>query len=143
MKKNILILAILLCANQVFAGEINPFKYLRMRVHANNAVPPDTTLTYLMALNIESYKNRPVDSFLLVLPANYLIKKVYGRGRPKYADVLIVTYPNGVAVHVVVRRFTHMNQRSNTLQWDINLFKLENIDHIEIHAGPVCVKGCF
>ena len=127
--------------NKAIAADFS--KCFPVKIEKHSRLPfTDTTLTYLLSLNLNDYRNSAVDSFLSILPANYQSKKVIGGGRPKYADALMVVYPNEIVVFIVVRTFTHMNPKSNTLQWNINLFKLENIDHIEIHNGSSCVKGC-
>lgn len=142
MKILISMIVIAITANKVSAAGIAGTLEYSPRLTQYNQVPTDTTLSLLMNINLVSYNNKQVDSFLTVLPANYIKLKIVGGGRPRYADALLVLYPNNVTVHIIVRNFSHMNPKSNVLQWDINLFKMENIDHIEIHAGPVCVKGC-
>lgn len=125
-----------------FGNKLPISKYWCMSYCMSNISYTDTTLSYLVSLNLESFKNGPVDSFLSILPSGYLRQKIVGGGRPRYAEALMVIYPNGIVVHVVVRHFTHMNPRSKTLQWDINLFRQEDIDHIEIHQSNSCIKGC-
>jgi hypothetical protein len=128
--------------NHSFANEIH-INHLssRMTILSKLSVS-DTTLDYLLSLNLVSYQNHPVDSFLSILPSNFVRRKIVGGGRPRYADALLISYPNNITVHIIVRQFNHMNPRSNTLQWDINIFKLENLDHVEVHNGPNCVAGC-
>lgn len=143
MKKILLVLVIVFIVEKASAIDIVLTKDFYIEINNYKQFPTDTTLDFLMTLNLVNYEDSPVDSFLSILPTNYLRRKIVGGGRPRYADALLVLYPNKVTVHIIVRQFVHMNPKSNTLQWDINLFKLEDIDHIEIHNGSNCVKGCL
>ncbi|MBL7702419.1 MAG: hypothetical protein JNM14_09220 [Ferruginibacter sp.] len=102
----------------------------------------DTTLTYLVSLNLEYYKNKPVDSFIAVIPTNYLNMRIASPGNPKYAEVLSILYANKVFAWIYVYNFQFMNPRSETMTWDMNLFRKENIHHIEIWKAVDCYKGC-
>lgn len=101
----------------------------------------DTTLSYLMTLDFSYYKNKTVDTFLSVLPANYVSRSIHGMRNLKYARVLSVKYTGNIRVLIFVDNFTHMNPRSETLQWDLNLFKQENIGCIEIWNGTLFVSS--
>jgi hypothetical protein len=101
----------------------------------------DTTLAYLMTLNLEHYKAKPVDSLLSVLPGNFTQRKIHGTGNLKIANVLSVRYSGNIRVLIFVTEFTHMNPRSETLQWNINLFRQEKIDCIEIWNGNTFVSS--
>lgn len=92
----------------------------------------DTTLTYLTTLSLTSFINKPVDSLLAILPINYTNRVIHGMGNLKYAKVLSVRYAGNIRVLIFVKNFVYMNPRSEIGQWDINLFKLENISCIEI-----------
>ena len=102
----------------------------------------DTTLNYLSSINLDLYKNKPIDSFLAIIPSNYIGMKVYGHHIAKYADVLAVKYSDKVTIYIHVRQFQFINPRSETMSWDINLFRKENIHHIEIWKAVDCYNGC-
>lgn len=102
----------------------------------------DTTLTYLSSLNLDTYKNKPVSSFLAVIPNNYIRIRIGAPGNPKIAQILSVRYANNVYAWIYVYKFQYMNPRSETMSWDINLFRKENIHHIEIWKAVDCYNGC-
>ena len=102
----------------------------------------DTTLTYLANLNLNNFKNKPVDSFIAVIPGNYIRMRIASPGNPKYAEVLSVLYADKVYAWIYVYDFQFMNPRSETSRWDISLFKKEKIHHIEIWKAVTCYNGC-
>ena len=94
----------------------------------------DTTLAYLLSLNLEYYKGKPVDSLLAVLPANYSYRRIGGWDNSFYAKRLAVRYPDSSLVIIIVKDFTHLTQRySRERNWDFNLFKKEKIFCIAIY----------
>jgi hypothetical protein len=95
----------------------------------------DTIVPYLTSLDLNYYKNKPVDSFLTVLPTMYNSIVVQSLGNLKYARIIKVKYPENVRVLIFVKNFQYMNPRSETSHWDINLFKKENLACIEIWHG--------
>jgi hypothetical protein len=102
------------------------------------SLPPDTTvLSQILALPLNTYIEKPVDSLLTLLPANFISRKIHGWGSLKYAQVLRIVYPNDIRVLIFVKEFTHMNRRSDSLDWNINLFKLEKTKCVEIWQGAV------
>ena len=103
---------------------------------------PDSTLNYLASLNLNPYKNNPVDSFLTKVPAGYIEMKVLASHNPKIVNVLSILYSNKVYVWVYVYKFQFMNPRSETFTWDMALFKKENVHHIEVWKNVDCYNGC-
>ena len=94
----------------------------------------ETTLAYLLSLNLEYYKGKPVDSLLAVLPANYSYRRIGGWDNSFYAKRLAVRYPDSSLVIIIVKDFTHLTQRySRERNWDFNLFKKEKIFCIAIY----------
>jgi hypothetical protein len=108
-------------------------------VHSQNG---DTTLTYLSSLNLEIYKNKPIDSFLVKIPANYSQLKVMSADNPKYARILGVKYTNGVFIYIYAHNFRFINPRSETFSWDLNLFRKEDVLRIEVWKQVDCYNGC-
>ncbi len=94
----------------------------------------DTTLAYLLSLDLEYYKGKPIDSLLAVLPANYSDRRIGGWDNAFYARLLYVRYPDSSMVVIIVKDFTHLTQRySREMNWDFNLFRKETIFCIEIY----------
>lgn len=102
----------------------------------------DTILPILSQMDVNSFVNKPIDSFLAKIPSGYLRLKIQSPGNPKYAEVLSVLYPGKVFIYIYVYEFTHMNPRSETFTWDMTLFRKEKISRIEIYNGVECIKGC-
>jgi hypothetical protein len=103
---------------------------------------PDSTLTFLASLNLSTYKDNPVDSFLTKVPGGYIEMKVLASHNPKIANVLSVLYPNKIYVWVYVYKFQFMNPRSETFTWNMILFRKENVHHIEVWKNVDCYNGC-
>ena len=94
----------------------------------------DTTLAYLLSLDLEYYKGKPIDSLLAVLPTNYTYRKIGGWDNAFYAQRLAIRYADSSLVIIVVKDFVHLTQRySRELNWDFNLFKKEKIFCIAIY----------
>ena len=94
----------------------------------------DTTLAYILSLDLEYYKGKPIDSLLAVLPTNYTYRKIGGWDDYFYAKQLFIRYPDSSLVVIVVKDFVHLTQRySREMNWDFNLFRKETIFCIEIY----------
>lgn len=94
----------------------------------------DTTLAYLLSLNLDYYKGKPIDSLLAVLPANYTDRRISGWDNFFYAKMLYIRYPDSSTVLIVVKDFVHLTQRySREMNWDFSLFRKETIFCIEIY----------
>jgi hypothetical protein len=115
---------------------------LATSLNASHSYSQDTTLTYLSGLNLLPHNNKPIDSFLLELPINYLSMKIMSKDNPKYARILAVTYSDKVTVYIYAHNFRHMNPRSETFTWNMTLFKKEDIHHIEVWKAVDCYNGC-
>jgi hypothetical protein len=101
----------------------------------------DTTLSYILSLDLSYYRNKPVDTILNALPTNYSERVIHGMGNLKIARVLSVRYPGNIRVLIFVKDFSHMNPRNENCQWDINLFKQENVECIEVWNGTAFVSS--
>ncbi len=136
-----LIIAFTFFGGFVFASNSNVDIPGCIKLNPAKSIYQDTTLAYLMTLNLEHYKTKPVDSLLLVLPGNFTQRKIHGTGNLKIANILSVRYSGNIRVLIFVTEFTHMNPRSEILQWDMNLFRHEKIDCIEIWNGNTFVSS--
>lgn len=114
-----------------------------------DTLPTTQLISYLGQMNVQSYYGKPVDSFLLAIPANLYNMKIYGgsnsQGALFRASEMVVNFLPvgdcpGVVIHV--RQFTHMNRYSPTATWDVNLFRQEKIDRMEVWRDQnTCING--
>ena len=111
-------------------------------VDSNRVVITDSIPAILAALNVDTFKTKPIDSFLTKIPTGYLSMRIFAHGNPKYAETLAVIYPNKVFIEIYVYDFQHMDPRSETFTWDMDLFRKEKIHHIVIYNGVTCINGC-
>lgn len=109
----------------------------------DEAFPTDTVPTYLGSLNLEAFKGKPVDTILAKIPAGYISMNIYGGDNPKRAAKLLVVYANHVVAEIHVRKFHFMNPWSDTMSWDMALFKKEKVYRIIIYSGSDCINGCL
>ena len=92
----------------------------------------DTTdLPAILSLPLSSYIGKPVDSFFKKLPAGYSQLKVMSKDGSRYARYLLVKY-DSIRVLIFVKEFHHLTPKNHNMNWDINLFKMENVACIEI-----------
>lgn len=115
-----------------------------------DTLPTQELIVHLQNMNIESYYGKPVDSFLLALPANLYNMRVYGgtnsQGAIFRASEMIVDFtpirgggPNAI-IHV--REFIHLNRYSPNATWDVSLFRKEKIYRIDIYKDQnTCING--
>ena len=114
-----------------------------------DTLPIPQLITFLQQMNIESYYGKPVDSFLLAIPANLYSLKVYGGSnsqgahfRASYLAVYFTSNIYGPAVNIYVREFTHMNRYHPTANWDVSLFRKEKIYKIDVYKDQnTCING--
>lgn len=107
-----------------------------------NSAFSDTLLTYLSSLDLSYYKGKPVDSFLMKLPVGYSQMKVMDWDASRYATFLWVKYDT-IRLLIFVNEFHHMSPKNHSRNWDINLFRMENVACIEIwnrrqRVSPEC-----
>lgn len=118
-----------------------------LTVKGNTVCFQDTLLTYLSSLNLASFEDKPVDTFIAKIPTNYTSMKIFGGSREDYAGVLIIEYPGNVFIKVRVFEFTHMNPANpNKLPpsqaWNLALFRKEKVGYIIVYNNIHCVNGC-
>lgn len=114
-----------------------------------DTLPTSQLVTFLQQMNIESYYGKPVDSFLLAVPANQYNLRVYGgydsQGSLFRASKMPVYFtPDGAGpcVIIYVREYTHMDRYSPTATWDVNLFRKEKIYKIDVYKDQnTCING--
>jgi hypothetical protein len=109
--------------------------------------PPDSLALIMYNINLNQFKNQPIDSFIAHIPPTFTSMKVYGGGRTDIADEIIISYPNGIDCYIYIKEFTHMNKYNPTkvkpdLIWDINLARKEKVWFIQIWNNTICKNGC-
>ncbi len=147
--KNILTVLLVICVSQTVPARNH------LSASANNikcsvdTLPTLELITYLQQMDINIFYGKPVDSFLLSIPANFYNLKVYGGSnsqgalfRANYLSVSFVHNIDGPGVNIYVREYTHMNRYSPTATWDVNLFRQEKIYKIEVYKDQnTCING--
>jgi hypothetical protein len=114
-----------------------------------DTLPTVDLISFLQQLSVQDYYGRPVDTLLLAIPANFYNMKVYGGSnsqganfRASYLSVDFTANPAGPGIKIYVRQFNHLTRYSPTATWNISLFRLENIDRVEIWANQnICING--
>jgi hypothetical protein len=136
--KKILIIAGIFCffSHSLYAKEIK----LSTSIFKVDTLPTIQLITFIQQMELDSYYGKPVDSFLLAIPANLYNLKVYGsshsQGALFRASEMVVDFTpdgHGPGAIIYVRGYTHMNRYSPSATWDVNLFRQENIYKIEIY----------
>ena len=107
----------------------------------------DTLLNYILALPLQSYIGKPVDSLFSVLPANYTDRSFMPMGIG-YSRGVFQSYgtsnTNTISVQIFIDTFQHMTfpNRTKTTTWNMNLAKQETISYIKVLKNNVCMYGC-
>lgn len=107
----------------------------------------DTTLKKILHIDLNHYKQCPVDSFLAILPANYIKLTMQPRHR-LYTNVLLVYYANDVRVWIEVKQFKYfhpgfdLNKPISQFNDSMRLFRKEAMAFAIIYKGEDCLKGC-
>lgn len=110
--------------------------------------PPDTTvLSQILALNLQYYIGKPVDSLFSVLPGSYTDRGFmpYGIGYSKgvFQSYGTLAY-NTVSVQIYIDNYQYMSfpNFSKTTTWNMDLAKQESISYIRVLKNNVCIYGC-
>ena len=123
----------------MFAAEKNPllFKY-----NSCDTVPyNDPILLYLSTVNLNTFLNNPIDSFLVTINRQIDSLHVSSCGSTKeglyLACYLQVEYGTSFVkdftIRFYVNNFTHMTRYSQTRTWNPSLMRQENIYRMEIY----------
>jgi hypothetical protein len=111
-----------------------------------DTIPSNQLTSFLQQMNIPSFYGKAVDSFIVAVDAIPYEMKIYGghesREAMLNASYLWYKFSGGQIIRIYVAEFTHMNRYSPTGTWDINLFKKEKIDKIEVWRNQnLCING--
>ncbi len=146
MKKLSIILSLLISITFTVKAEINnTAKIHRQQVNVIDSLPCDSLTNYLRQIAIANFYGTPVDSFLAAIPnipVNMFVSSCkMGRVSMYNACYLQVSYCSDLVIRIYVQNFTHMNPYSATLNWNINLFRQENIHKISVFKDNKCING--
>lgn len=143
MKKQIIILTTFLFI------WVNLFANSGKKNRTGNTVPPDTSLlTQILALPLQNYIGKPVDSLFLVLPGGY-----NGRGfmnsKIGYIKGVYQIYGssefNNLSIEIYVDNYQFLSvpdRTKNSSTWDMTLAKKETVAYIKVFKNYQCVYGC-
>lgn len=111
--------------------------------------PTDTTLlTQILALPLQNYIGKPVDSLFAVLPSGFTdrqfmpIKIGYVRG---ITQMYFTSQFNNCYVQIFIDTFQHLPipNRTSVDTWNMELGKKETIAFIKVYKNDyTCVYGC-
>ncbi len=138
MKKIIVLIAFISICTMAFAdGGYNHNNRLQKRTII------DSITNLILQLDFDSFRGKPIDSFLVKLPQNYSAINMYGAG-VKGPFRLIIEYPNNNYIFVYVKRpiCCVSNPKARPSQWSLSEFKMEKADDITLYDGVACLKGC-
>lgn len=143
--KKLFFISLLIFSIGSLKANINPLEEMKINLKINTVDTAGYPQSTLMAIDIASYANRPVNDFLAALDVaapGYALSPVYGGHSMRLASRLNAYYLNGLAFVIVVTDFTHMQQFNSDSQWDVNLFRQEAISSIEFYKNDLCLSGC-
>ena len=142
MKKYFLLI-FLIATKNVLANSILPYK--KYQISINNII--DTAaypIANISSINLPFYYNKPINTFLADLAdayPGYVLGRIYGN-EIRRGTMINVYYGNSIAFVIVVKNFQYINSFSPTGNFDINLFRQENINKIELRNIGDCIHGC-
>ena len=101
----------------------------------SNVNAQTSTFTYnaLNAINFNSYVNKPVDSFLHIIPANYTTLKLVGNVNNNSVSYLFILYPDASQVIIRVKKYQYMNTVDSARIWNLSLYRKENANYISLY----------
>ncbi len=108
-----------------------------------NRVVVDSTTSLILQLDFESFRGKPIDSFLVKLPQNYSSIHKFFAGA-KVPGGLLIEYANGNYVRIYMQHplCCISNPHAMPSQWNLNELKMEKAADITLNDGINCLKGC-
>lgn len=103
--------------------------------------PSDTLLIFFSTIDLHYYYGKPVDSFILVIPKVADSIKILPQTKIQYASYLQLEFDSSFFVRIYVKDFQQMNPFSTTGNWNVNLFRMENVYRISIYRNQDCYRG--
>jgi len=92
----------------------------------------DPAYDSLVALNLDYYAGKPVDSLLQVIPKSYNAMRIWGVLTKNKARGLNIRYPTGMMITIIPKKFLYMNPMDPNRVWDLSLFKKETAFYISV-----------
>jgi hypothetical protein len=86
----------------------------------------------ICSIDFVNYMNKPVDSFLNVLPKGNHPLQLFGHLKNNKIYFLGFDYPDGTEVIIKVKKYRYMNPVDLNRKWNIDLYKKENIFFINV-----------
>ncbi|MBS1759117.1 MAG: hypothetical protein JST23_03255 [Bacteroidetes bacterium] len=109
--------------------------------------PTDTTvLPQILALPLNNYIGKPVDSLFSVLPVGYTSRGMMTT-RVGYAKGVYQTYytaeTNNCYIEIFIDTIQYLPKPNYSHIWDMNLVKMETIAFIKVWKNNnICLYGC-
>ena len=143
MKKYFLLI-FLIATKNVLSNSILPHKKYQISINSiiDTAVYP---IANISSINLPFYYNKPINIFLADLADAYpgcILSSIYANDNLRMGTRVNVYYSNHMGFVLIVKNFQYMNSFSPTGNFDINLFRKENIHRIELWNVEDCVHGC-
>lgn len=136
MKSIAIILFLFLGFAQISYAKLHTQDSLKLSSYFD--IPPiDTVREILNGLNIDDYVDKPADSIIAHLPTNYTRRfftyVIPISNRVKYfVRSLVFKYKNGDRVEIIVNTHNYVNPIDPNKNWDLALYKKENVHVISI-----------
>ncbi|MBC7534081.1 MAG: hypothetical protein H7258_00120 [Ferruginibacter sp.] len=144
MKKLLFISVLIATAHNVLAKNILPYK--KYQISITNLI--DTAaypIANISSINLPFYYNKPINTFLADLTNSYpgyILSSIYANDNLRMGTRVNVYYSNHMGFVLIVKNFQYMNPFSLTGNFDVNLFRQENINKIELRNIGDCIHGC-
>ncbi|MBD0351340.1 MAG: hypothetical protein M3342_19850 [Bacteroidota bacterium] len=100
------------------------------------------SVSYFGSLGIKSFIDKPVKSFLQVLPPGVYEREILDSDKDAYAGMLRISYPYGLMVDLYITAFEYTNPNGISRRKKFKAIEKETVAAIRIHNGLACIKGC-
>ncbi len=107
---------------------IAAFLFNGKAISQTNASVYDT----ICKIDFSYYMNKPVDSFLRILPTGYYPLQLFGHLKNNRIYFLGFDYPDGTEVIIKVKKYRFMNPTDPNRIWDIDMYKKEDVFFINV-----------
>jgi hypothetical protein len=102
----------------------------------------DTVWHHFEELDLSPFTDTAASYFLQQQDAPYTFKQILPPGKPGYAGMLRMIYPEGVYVDIYVRRYLYTNPNGFNQRKNIARFGREKVAAIRVHNELACLNGC-
>jgi hypothetical protein len=101
-------------------------------------------LSVYTSIDFAFYTNKSINTFLAYLDMNapgYEISTIYSRDNPRRAARINIYYASNITFVLTVKDFQFVNPFSSDRNWDIVLFRQENICAIDLYQVGTLLHG--